>query len=89
MCRDCAGLVPLHHAVQYGNSEIVHALIQEGCDITARNPVNGSFPLHMAARRGFTHTARILVDEGGASVFDEDIKHRTPVSKAVLLFKFM
>ncbi len=88
--KDALGLVPLHHAVQHENSDVAHALIQEGCDVYARNPVSGSYPLHMAARKGCMHTARILVDHGGASVFDEDMKHHTPVRKAVLLlFKFV
>ncbi len=84
MCRNCVGLMPLHLAVQHGYSEIVHLLVKEGCDVTARYPTSGSSPLHVAASRGCTRTARILVDEGGASVFNVDVKHRTPVSEAVL-----
>ncbi len=83
MRRNCVGLMPLHLAVKYGYSEIVHLMVQRGCSVSSRYPTSGSYPLHMAASRGCTRTARVLVDEGGASVFNVDLKYRTPVSKAV------
>ncbi len=86
MCRDCVGVVPLHLAVQNGCNDVVQLLVHEGCDVTARYPVTGLFPLHMAASKGFTHIARIIIDDGGASVFDIDVKKRTPVSKAVPMY---
>lgn len=60
--RDIEGDTALHRAIRSGQSEVAHALIESGCDLSARNG-RGETPLHLAAERD-EELALTLLDLG-------------------------
>jgi len=84
--RDGAGHTPLYSVSNECASEtaqeIVRALVRAGADVNANGGVTRATALHMAARRGYVETARVLLD-CGASIGARDSKGVTPLERAV------
>ena len=58
-----AGLTPAHFAAMGGATDTVNVLLKHGGEaICSSKDVNGSLPLHYAARYGHAETAKILVE---------------------------
>jgi truncated hemoglobin YjbI len=84
--RDAGGHTPLYSVANECASEtapeIVRALVRAGANLNANGGVTRATPLHMAARRGYVETARVLLD-CGASIGARDSKGVTPLERAV------
>ncbi|MEU5409708.1 ankyrin repeat domain-containing protein [Nocardia asteroides] len=70
-CRraaDRGGAIPdgevLYCAVRETDEDMVALLLRSGADPNTRTRENGWVPLHLAARYGYTDTARLLIDAG-------------------------
>lgn len=83
-------LPPLHAAIKMDNEAWVRCLLDAGADPNEPAPVvggadDGQTPMHIAARDGHPHIARLLIDRGGrADVFDHFMR-ATPAHKAAAL----
>lgn len=58
---DWAESSPLHWAAYAGSDASIHALIEHGCKVTVVNSIDGSIPLHLAARYGRAAAAAALL----------------------------
>ena len=67
LCKDPEGSTPLHVAVVNGHKDVVHLLLANKADVSAR--VNdGATPLHLAAHQGHKEVAELLVaSQGGVN----------------------
>jgi len=54
--------MPRAVAAAFGRTDIARILLDEGADVSARNPVT---PLGLAARHGHEETAALLREHGG------------------------
>ncbi|MBY0353637.1 ankyrin repeat domain-containing protein [Candidatus Babeliales bacterium] len=72
----------LHHAIKYGQMEVVRLLIQLGAPVEARHIETGITPLFWAAIGGFPKITQILVDEGHANIEAKNSQGQTPLHGA-------
>ncbi|XP_062953500.1 ankyrin repeat domain-containing protein 6 isoform X5 [Cynocephalus volans] len=70
----------LHRATVVGNTEIIAALIQEGCALD-RQDKDGNTALHEASWHGFSQSAKLLV-KAGANVLARNKAGQTPLETA-------
>uniref|UniRef100_A0A8C6TKY8 BCL3 transcription coactivator n=1 Tax=Neogobius melanostomus TaxID=47308 RepID=A0A8C6TKY8_9GOBI len=61
-----SGLTPLMHAVESNNVNMVHFLIENGCDVNSQS-YSGNTALHCACGRGQVDTVRLLLKNGADS----------------------
>jgi ankyrin repeat protein len=84
--QDAGGHTPLYRVANECGSEagpdLVRMLVRAGADVNSCGGVTWATPLHMAARRGFVETARVLLD-CGASAEARDRKGDTPLQRAI------
>lgn len=66
-----SGWTPLMYASNYGNYNVVRALIQNGCIVDFQDPNQGRTALMLAACNGHTRCMEVLINIGNA---DKDIK---------------
>lgn len=59
---DSDKLSPLHHACMLGKSEITRILLGEGGLVPNCQTVNGTTPLHFAARNGWKECVQLLIE---------------------------
>ena len=85
----------LHLAVQYGHTELVRFLLDQGADINARargaagygeSGVPGSTPLHVAASSGRAEIAMLLLERGAHVHAMRDEQHVTPLALAEAIY---
>ena len=57
------GSTPLHIAIEEGNLDIVHLLVEAGASMDVPRS-DGLAPLHMAAQKGHLEIVRLLVESG-------------------------
>lgn len=57
---------PLQLAVGNNKAQVVRALCEAGASTNLANPVDGRTPLHVAANKGFTNCAEVLLQCGAA-----------------------
>ena len=83
--QDHGGHTPLYRVANEcageTGPEIVRVLARAGANVNACGGVTRTTPLHMAARRGHTETARALLD-CGAAIDAKDNKGDTPMQRA-------
>ncbi len=53
---------PLHNAILYGNHDTAKLLLQKRAHVNAQEPVAGSTPLHIAARKSGPKTIQLLLE---------------------------
>ncbi|XP_035553629.1 ankyrin repeat domain-containing protein 6 isoform X6 [Canis lupus baileyi] len=70
----------LHRATVVGNTEVIAALIQEGCALD-RQDKDGNTALHEASWHGFSQSAKLLV-KAGANVLAKNKAGQTPLETA-------
>ena len=70
----------LHHAVSYGNLEVMKLLLLNGADIDCKDK-NGRTSLHLAVEDGKHEIVKILV-ENGAKINCRDNNYITPLNLA-------
>ena len=63
------GLSPAHHAVMSGSYDAVHALLEGGADVNARDSANGYTILHMAAKWNNSRIVAMLCGKKGLQKF--------------------
>ncbi|WP_300370244.1 ankyrin repeat domain-containing protein [Brachyspira sp.] len=66
------GATPLITAAYTGNADIVYALINAGCDIRARDDVDGSMPIHVSAANGNDDAITLLLEKDKTLVNETD-----------------
>ena len=69
--RNDNGWTPLHQASDYGDAELLGALLSPGADINARDN-KGITPLHLAHFRGHKEVVAALLTEGADSQATDD-----------------
>ena len=74
---------PLHAAASAGDAAAVQLLLQDGCEVDARDG-EGATALHWAADRGHVPVMEELMTEGGASIDTLDRELLTPLHYACL-----
>ena len=74
-------LSPLHHACMLGKTEITRILLGEGGLVPNCQTVNGTTPLHFAARNGWKDCVQLLV-EFKANLNTSDQRHWSPLHYA-------
>lgn len=72
----------LFDAVEENDAEKVHSLISQGADFNAKNWETLT-PLHRAAVRGSTDTAKVLIDRGANMEAREGHRDFTPLHRAI------
>ncbi|XP_077911134.1 ankyrin repeat domain-containing protein 6 isoform X9 [Halichoerus grypus] len=70
----------LHRATVVGNTDVIAALIQEGCALD-RQDKDGNTALHEASWHGFSQSAKLLV-KAGANVLAKNKAGQTPLETA-------
>ncbi|KAK6184410.1 hypothetical protein SNE40_001934 [Patella caerulea] len=63
--KEVSGRKPLHFAADYGQSEIVEYLIQNGADVNACD-IHGISPLLAAVWEGHSECVKILLQKGAS-----------------------
>lgn len=76
-------LTTLHQAVADGNQKAIASLIKLKKLINSKEPINGSTPLHIAARYAYTNIIKMLL-ESGANAKIKDHNGWTALHEAVL-----
>lgn len=66
------GATPLIVASYIGNADIVYTLINAGCNIKARDEIDGAMPVHIAAANGNTDTLILLLEKDKTLVNEID-----------------
>lgn len=79
--KDRKGKTPLFEAADRGHLEVCEILLANGADANCRDSGNYS-PLCMAAWKGHTKIARMLIDTGGADVDAQNSNSMTPLAEA-------
>lgn len=74
---------PLHHAIQHENYEIAELLIAKGADMNAGSVFK---PLHLAAFKGNSEMAKLLIEKGSSDVDVRGLCNRTPLFYAKTTF---
>lgn len=77
--QDSLGNTPMHYACE--SDSIVERLIDNGAEKSTRNKQNEA-PIHIAAKGGFSKTARILLDTGVPATDLKGGQNRTPLHYA-------
>ncbi|XP_040901344.1 B-cell lymphoma 3 protein homolog [Toxotes jaculatrix] len=75
-----SGHSPLMHAVEGNNTDMVHFLIENGCDVNGQS-YSGNTALHSACGRGQVDTVRLLLKSGADSSL-KNYHNDTPVMVA-------
>ncbi|XP_068615362.1 B-cell lymphoma 3 protein homolog [Brachionichthys hirsutus] len=75
-----SGQSPLMHAVESNNADMVHFLIENGCDVNSQS-YSGNTALHGACGRGQVETVRLLLKSGADSSL-KNYHNDTPVMVA-------
>ncbi|XP_076008872.1 B-cell lymphoma 3 protein homolog [Genypterus blacodes] len=75
-----SGQSPLMHAVESNNSDMVHFLIENSCDVNSQS-YSGNTALHSACGRGQVDTVRLLL-KSGADCSLKNYHNDTPVMVA-------
>ncbi|XP_026225881.1 B-cell lymphoma 3 protein homolog [Anabas testudineus] len=75
-----SGQSPLMHAVESNNADMVHFLIENGCDVNSQS-YSGNTALHSACGRGQVDTVRLLLKSGADSSL-KNYHNDTPVMVA-------
>ncbi|XP_028985378.1 B-cell lymphoma 3 protein homolog [Betta splendens] len=75
-----SGQSPLMHAVESNNADMVHFLIENGCDVNSQS-YSGNTALHNACGRGQVDTVRLLLKSGAESGL-KNYHNDTPVMVA-------
>jgi len=73
---------PLHIAVMCNETVIVKAFIKNGCNVNAKD-IEGNTSLHVACMNSNVYLAKILIEEGNASVNIQNFKSSTAIDYAV------
>lgn len=71
----------IHHVAMLGKVGAINSLAEVGADVALPNPVNGSTPLHWAARKGRCE-AMVALLRHGAAADSQDELGRTALHKA-------
>lgn len=83
--QDCDGNTALCYAAQNGHDQITRKLIQavkhQRCDLIDHRNIKGLTALLLACQRGHISTAKILVQEGGASPSIRDLDNFTTAAE--------
>ena len=66
------GATPLIVASYIGNADIVYTLINAGCDIKARDDIDGSMPIHVASANGNDDAVILLLEKDKTLVNELD-----------------
>lgn len=61
--RDTNGKTPLLTAIENGNTQAAHKLVEQGANVN-KTDKNGNTPLHLAVRYGQADTVKQLIDQG-------------------------
>lgn len=77
---DESGDMPLHYAVEQGQSEMVSFLISKGADVNGSN-VNRITPLHISSSSGNLEITKLLIEKG-ADIKVSDFRSQTPLHYA-------
>ncbi|KAM3873286.1 B-cell lymphoma 3 protein homolog [Diretmus argenteus] len=75
-----SGQSPLMHVVESNNTDMVHFLIENGCDVNSQS-YSGNTALHSACGRGQVDTVRLLL-KSGADSSHKNYHNDTPVMVA-------
>ncbi|KAM9310600.1 B-cell lymphoma 3 protein homolog isoform 2-T2 [Pholidichthys leucotaenia] len=75
-----SGQTPLMHAVESSNTDMVHFLIENGCDVNTQS-YSGNTALHSACGRGQVDIVRLLLKSGADSSL-KNYHNDTPVMVA-------
>ncbi len=78
--KDKGGDLPLHHAVQKGQTKAVTLLLDKGADVNAKG-FDDWTPLHWAAKIGSKALCKLLLDKGADHKVLNGV-HRTPYQMA-------
>ena len=80
----------LHEAAAGGEATMTALLLGNGADLSVRDLVNGSTPMHLAASQGNLSVLRSLVENGGnIDLTDDDGKSVIDVTDDVICKKFL
>ncbi|WP_295159424.1 ankyrin repeat domain-containing protein [uncultured Brachyspira sp.] len=66
------GATPLITASYIGNSDIIHTLINAGCNIRARDDIDGAMPIHVASANGNDDAVILLLEKDNTLVNETD-----------------
>ncbi|KLI46273.1 ankyrin [Brachyspira hyodysenteriae] len=66
------GATPLIVAAYVGNADIVYTLIEAGCDIRARDDIDGAMPIHVASANGNDDAVILLLEKDKTLVNEAD-----------------
>lgn len=66
------GATPLLYASYLGNTQIVSALIEAGCDIRARDDIDGAMPIHVASANGNDEVINLLLNKDKTLINETD-----------------
>lgn len=66
------GATPLLYASYLGNTQIVSTLIEAGCDIRARDDIDGAMPIHVASANGNDEVINLLLNKDKTLINETD-----------------
>ncbi len=66
------GATPLITASYVGNADIVYTLIEAGCDIRARDDIDGAMPIHVASANGNDAAVTLLLEKDKTLINETD-----------------
>ena len=66
------GATPLITASYLGNADIMYTLINAGCDLRARDDIDGAMPIHVAAANGNDDAVILLLEKDKTLVNETD-----------------
>ncbi|CAF0887601.1 unnamed protein product [Adineta ricciae] len=78
--RDDASNTALHISAAEGHSSIIKLLLEQGCDLRAKNIIS-SLPIHCAAERGRYNSVRTLIEQH-SQIDPNDKNGQTPLHLA-------
>jgi ankyrin repeat protein len=73
------GWTPLHEACSFNHVDVVRLLLARGANPDVMVSWSGMTPLMHAARRNFLLVCDVLIDSGGANVWQRNLDGNTPL----------